>query len=94
MYPDIQEVQVVGLPDLKFIELVSTWLRVKHSTDLMEAEVKAYCKEKIAHYKIPYYIAIVDEFPLNVTGKIQKFVLRDMGIEHFNLQEAAGTQTA
>jgi fatty-acyl-CoA synthase len=93
-HPDILEVQVVGLPDVKFIEQVSAWLKVKPGTDLTEADVKAFCKEKIAHYKIPYYVAIVDEFPLTVTGKIQKFVLRDMGIERFGLQEAAGTQTA
>jgi len=93
-HPDILEVQVVGLPDVKFIEQVSAWLKVRPDCSLTEDEVKAFCKEKIAHYKIPHYVAIVDEFPLTVTGKIQKFVLRDMGIEKFNLQEAAGTQTA
>ena len=93
-HPDILEVQVVGLPDAKFVEQVSAWIILKPDAALDAGGVKEFCKEKIAHYKIPYYVKIVDEFPLTVTGKIQKFKLRDMGIEEYGLQDAAAEKMA
>jgi len=93
-HPKIQEVQVVGVPDAKFGEQVSVWI-VPTETDALNAdEVKAYCRDQIAHYKVPYYVEFLDEFPLTVTGKVQKFKLRDMGIERFGLEEAANTEMA
>ena len=93
-HPDILEAQVVGLPDVKFGEQVSVWLKVKPGTDLTVDSIKAFCKDKIAHYKIPHYVAIVDEYPLTVTGKIQKYKLREDGIERYGLQDASDTQMA
>lgn len=93
-HPDILEVQVAGLPDLKFGEQVCAWIIPKPGSSLTVDDVKAFCKEKIAHYKIPYYVTILQEFPLTVTGKIQKFKLRDMGIEEYDLQDAAAEKTA
>ena len=93
-HPDILEVQVAGLPDMKFGEQVSAWIIAKPGTTLSVEDVKKFCKEKIAHYKVPHYVTIIQEFPLTVTGKIQKFKLRDMGIEEHGLQEAAAAKMA
>jgi fatty-acyl-CoA synthase len=93
-HPDILEAQVVGVPDLKYVEQVSAWLKIKPGSEMTEETVQAFCKDEIAHYKIPAYVAIVDEYPLTVTGKIQKYKLREEGIERYGLQEAAAAQTA
>jgi len=93
-HPKIRDVQVVGLPDEKFGEQVSAWIVPKEPGALTEAEVKDFCRQKIAHYKVPHYIAFVDEFPLTVTGKIQKFKLRDQGVARFGLESAADIKTA
>ncbi len=94
MHPKIREAQVVGLPDAKFIEQVSAWVVPVEPGAITAAEVREFCKGQIAHYKIPYYVEVVDAFPLTVTGKVQKFKLRDMGIERYGLHEAARTETA
>jgi len=93
-HPAIADVQVVGLPDTKFVEEVSAWIRLKPGAHLTEQEITQFCKSKIAHYKIPRYIVFVDEYPTTVTGKVQKFKLRELGIERFGLHTAAGMQTA
>ena len=93
-HPKIRDVQVVGVPDEKFGEQVSAWIVLKEPGTLTDTEVKVFCREKIAHYKVPHYVVFVDEFPLTVTGKVQKFKLRDMGIERFGLGRAAAVQTA
>ncbi len=93
-HPKIREVQVVGLPDEKFGEQVSAWIVPTESGALRVDEVLDYCKERIAHYKVPRYVEFLEEFPLTVTGKVQKFKLRDMGIEKFGLEKAAKTETA
>ena len=61
---------------------------------LTAEDVLDFCRDKIAHYKVPRYVEFLEEFPLTVTGKVQKFRLRDMGIEKFGLEEVAGTETA
>ena len=93
-HPKIREVQVVGVPDEKFGEQVSAWIVPTGSGALSAEEVIDYCKEGIAHYKVPRYVEFLEEFPLTVTGKVQKFKLRDMGIEKFGLEKAAKTETA
>ena len=92
-HPKIYDVQVVGLPDAHHGEQVSAWI-IRKDPSLTADEVKAFCKGEIAHYKIPHYIAFVDEFPLTVSNKIQKFKLREMGIEKYALGAAARTETA
>jgi fatty-acyl-CoA synthase len=76
-HPDIQEVQVFGLPDQKFGEIVCAWVQLKEGASLTEDDVKAFCRDQITHFKVPSRIRFVDEFPMTVTGKIQKFKMRD-----------------
>ena len=84
-HPKIQEAAVFGVPDEKYGEQVATWITVRDGENLSEDEVRSYCKEQIAHYKVPAYIKFVNEFPMTVTGKIQKFVMRDEMIEELGL---------
>ena len=93
-HPKVADVQVVGLPDEEFGEEVCAWIRVKAGVALTEAEVTGYCKGQIAHYKIPRYVIFVDEYPATVTGKVQKYKLRELGIERLGLQKAASVETA
>ncbi len=79
-HPKIMDVSVFGIPDDKYGEQVIAWVQVKEGATLDEAAVKSFCDGQIAHYKIPWKVEIVDEFPLTVTGKIQKFVMRDQMI--------------
>jgi fatty-acyl-CoA synthase len=67
---------------------------LKPGASLTEEEVKHFCRGRIAHYKVPRYVLFVEEFPTTVTGKVQKFKLREMGIERFGLQKAAAVETA
>jgi len=83
-------VAVVGLPDLKPGEVVAAWIRPKTGESISAEEIREYCQGKIAHFKIPHYIRIVDTLPLTVTGKIQKFRIREAEMEWRGL----GSQTA
>jgi fatty-acyl-CoA synthase len=93
-HPKVADAQVVGLPDAQYGEETCAWVRLKPGMTLTEEEVKTFCKGKIAHYKIPRYIVFVDEYPTTVTGKVQKFKLRELGIERFGLHRAASVETA
>ncbi|MEI8171269.1 MAG: AMP-binding protein [Rhodoferax sp.] len=75
--PQIQDVQVVGIPDTKFGEELCAWIVLKPGQSLTEDEVRAFCKGQIAHYKVPRHIRFVSAFPMTVTGKIQKFKIRE-----------------
>jgi fatty-acyl-CoA synthase len=91
-HPKVADVQVVGLPDVKLGEVVAAWIRLKAPAE--ENEIREFCKGKIAHYKIPQYFRFVDEFPMTVTGKIQKFRIREIEIKDRGLDEASKIQTA
>ena len=93
-HPRIRDVQVVGVPDEKYGEEIMAWIQTDDGSDITIEEVREFCRGKIAHFKIPRYVATTDEFPMTVTGKIQKFKLRDTAIERFNLQSAAAIETA
>jgi fatty-acyl-CoA synthase len=93
-HPGIADVQVVGLPDSTFGEEVCAWICPKAGVALSEEEVRTFCGGKIARYKIPRYIVFIDKYPTTVTGKVQKFKLREMGIERFGLQQASAVETA
>ncbi len=86
--PQVQDVQVVGVPDLKYGEELCAWIIVKPGQTLDEDTVRAFCKGQIAHYKVPRYIRFVDAFPMTVTGKIQKFKIRDAMKDQLGLAEA------
>ena len=90
--PKVADVQVVGIPDVKLGETVAAWIRLKEPAT--EEEIREYCKGKIAHFKIPQYIRFVDAFPMTVTGKIQKFRMREVEIKERGLEAAAEIQTA
>jgi fatty-acyl-CoA synthase len=93
-HPKVGDVQVVGLPDAKLGETVAAWIRLKPGESATEGEIREYCCGKIAHFKIPQYIRLVDEFPMTVTGKIQKYRIREIEIERRGLQQAAKIETA
>lgn len=84
-HPKIAEVQVVGLPDIKLGESVAAWIRPRNGETLTIEEVREFCNGKIAHFKVPQYIRIVDSFPMTVTGKVQKFRIREIEIEQLGL---------
>jgi fatty-acyl-CoA synthase len=80
-HPKISEVAVFGVPDEYYGEEIMAWIQLHPGEQLNEEEVRAFCKDQIAHFKIPKYIWFVDEFPMTVTGKLQKFRMRDMALE-------------
>jgi fatty-acyl-CoA synthase len=80
-HPKVQDVQVIGVPDPKYGEEVCAWVRLRASESLDAEELRQFCRGQIAHYKIPRHIRFVEEFPMTITGKIQKFVMREMMAE-------------
>lgn len=80
-HPSIQDVQVFGVPDQRFGEELCAWIKRRSGASLSEEEVKAFCKDQIAHYKVPRYVRFVDDFPMTVTGKMQKFIMRAKMVE-------------
>ncbi len=90
-HPKIKEVQVIGVPDPKFGEELMAWIQLAEGETLTEAEVKAFCQGQIARYKVPRYVKFVDSFPMTVTGKIQKFVMRKESIDELGLDATVRT---
>ena len=86
-HPQVQDVQVVGIPDTKYGEELCAWIVLKPGQTLTEDEVRAFCKGQIAHYKVPRHIRFVSAFPMTVTGKIQKFKIREEMKLQLGLQE-------
>jgi fatty-acyl-CoA synthase len=82
-HPEIQDVQVFGVPDAKYGEELCAWVISKAGGALDAESVRAFCQDRIAHYKIPRHIRIVESFPSTVTGKVQKFAMREAMIEEF-----------
>ena len=88
-HPKIRDVQVFGVADPKYGEDLCAWIRLREGETMSEEEVRAFCRGQIAHQKIPRYIQFVDEFPMTVTGKMQKFIMRERMAEELGVQEAA-----
>jgi len=84
-HPAVADAQVFGIPDERFGEELCAWIRLKQGSTMTELDVRSFCKDRIAHFKIPRYIRFVDEFPTTVTGKIQKFVMRQRMIDELQL---------
>jgi fatty-acyl-CoA synthase len=93
-HPAIADVQVIGVPDVRFGEELCAWIRLREGATLTEDEVREHCRGKLAHYKVPRYVRFVDEFPMTITGKIQKYKMRTDSIESLGLQDAAAAQHA
>ena len=93
-HPKVSDVQVIGVPDERFVEEVMAWVMLKPGESAEPEEIREFCRGKIAHYKIPRYVKIATEFPMTVTGKIQKFRMREMAVEELGLEVASQIQTA
>jgi fatty-acyl-CoA synthase len=93
-HPDIEDVQVIGVPDAKYGEELCAWVRLRAGSSLTEQQVKEYCTGKIAHYKVPRYVRFTPDFPMTVTGKVQKFKMRETSIGELGLHAASEITTA
>ncbi|HXM56819.1 MAG TPA: AMP-binding protein [Candidatus Dormibacteraeota bacterium] len=93
-HPDVADVQVIGVPSERYGEEVMAWIRSREGATVTADDLEAYCRGRIATYKIPRYWKFVDGFPLTVTGKVQKFRMREVAIDELGLQQAAGIRTA
>jgi len=87
-HPKIQDVQVIGVPDQKYGEELCALIIIRPGEQLTEQEIRDFCKGQIAHYKVPRYLRFVSEFPMTITGKVQKFKMREMMRELLNLEES------
>jgi fatty-acyl-CoA synthase len=93
-HPDVSDVQVIGVPSARYGEEVMAWVRLREGAALTTDDLDAYCRGKIATYKIPRYWKLVDGFPMTVTGKIQKFRMREQAVEELGLQSEAAIRMA
>jgi fatty-acyl-CoA synthase len=93
-HPAIEDVQVVGVPDARYGEELCAWVKLRPGAELSLDDLRGFCTGKIAHYKIPRYLRISDEFPMTVTGKVQKFKMREVSVAELDLGGAAGVRTA
>ncbi len=94
-HPDIVDVQVIGLPDEKYGEELMAWVKLRPGvSDLTAEQVRSYCTGKLAHYKIPRYVRVVEDFPMTVSGKVRKVEMREVSIQELGLESAATTRHA
>jgi fatty-acyl-CoA synthase len=93
-HPAVSDVQVIGVPDEKYGEEIMAWVKLRPGSQASGEELRDYCRGKIASYKIPRYWKFVDAFPMTVTGKVQKFKMREASIDELKLEKAAAVQTA
>jgi fatty-acyl-CoA synthase len=90
----IADVQVIGVPDEKYGEELCAWVIARPDASLDADAVRAYCRGRLAHFKVPRYVIFADEFPMTVTGKVQKFKMREASVERLGLQDAAAVRSA
>jgi fatty-acyl-CoA synthase len=93
-HPKVAEVAVVGVPDLRFGEEILAWIKLHEGVTATAEEIREYCRERLAHFKTPHYIEFVESFPMTVTGKIQKYKIRQQAIEALRLHDAESIETA
>jgi fatty-acyl-CoA synthase len=86
-HPKVQDVQVIGVPDPKYGEEICAWVKLREGQAATSDEIRDFCKGQIAHYKVPRYVRFVEEFPMTITGKVQKFVMREQTIKALDLTE-------
>ncbi len=93
-HPAVEDVQVIGVPDARFGEELCAWVKLRPGEALSLEELRQFCTGKIAHYKIPRYLRISEDFPMTVTGKVQKYRMREVSVTELDLGNAAGIKTA
>ena len=93
-HPAIADVYIIGVPDIKYGEELMAWVKVENGNTVTEEDIRQFCKGRIAHYKVPKYFKFVDSFPMTISGKIQKFKMRQMAVEELGLQDAEKVETA
>jgi fatty-acyl-CoA synthase len=93
-HPDVSDVAVVGVPDDRYGEEIVAWVIARQGAEVDPEAIREFCRGRIAHFKVPRYVQATDEFPMTVTGKVQKFKLREQAIEVLGLTEAAMVETA
>jgi len=93
-HPDVEDVQVIGVPDVKYGEELMAWVKLRPGSSVTPDELRDYCRGKIAHYKVPRYVKLVDEFPMTVTGKVRKVEMRETSIAELDLTTAANAEMA
>jgi fatty-acyl-CoA synthase len=94
-HPDVLDAQVIGVPDERYGEELMAWVRLRNGAPPLTADsLRAFCEGKLAHYKIPRYVHVVDEFPMTVTGKVRKVQMREQSIELLGLADVAAARHA
>ena len=93
-HPDIVDVQVIGVPDIRYGEEVMAWIQLRDGAETTADDIKDFCRDTIAHYKVPRHIKFTDAFPMTITGKIQKYKMREQSISELGLGEAAQVRNA
>jgi fatty-acyl-CoA synthase len=94
-HPDIVDVQIVGVPDERYGEELCAWIQLREGAEPITAEsLRKFCAGRVAHYKVPRYVHLVEEFPMTVTGKVRKIEMRERSVEIFGLQHAAAVKNA
>ena len=93
-HEDVLDVAVVGVPDERYGEEIAAWVVLREGASTDEDELREFCRGHIAHYKVPRYVRFVEELPMTVTGKVQKFKIREAAVRELGLEEAAGVSTA
>jgi fatty-acyl-CoA synthase len=93
-HPDVADVQVIGVPDVRYGEELCAWVVPRSGASLSEETVREYCQARLAHYKVPRYVVFVEDFPMTVTGKVQKFKMREDTIARLGLEDAAAVRSA
>jgi fatty-acyl-CoA synthase len=93
-HPDVEDVQVIGVPDVKYGEELMAWVKLRPGGSVTPDELRDFCRGKIAHYKVPRYVKLVSDFPMTVTGKVRKVEMREASIAELDLGTAAGTEMA
>jgi len=92
--PGISDVQVIGVPDRKYGEQVAAWIKLEAGSTLTAEDVRRFCEGRIARFKIPHYVKFVEEFPTTISGKVQKFRMREITVAELGLEADAGIETA
>jgi fatty-acyl-CoA synthase len=88
-HPKVEQAEVIGVPDPKYGEEICAWIKLREGQTASAEEIREFCRDKIAHYKIPRYILFVEAFPMTITGKVQKFKMREQTIVDLGLEKSA-----